>query len=481
MNLRRAILQTLGSRQCSLLVMAVGTVVLARLLTPADFGVFAAAIAFMAVAGTIIDFGLPEFLIQRSSLDRATVAAATGLTLALGLAVAAVYGAAVLWLPDAVWVPDLRPVLALLLLALLAKPVIMPIETSLRREGSFGLVSILALVKISTQTAVAIALASAGFGAVALAGGILAETGVAAAVLVVAAGRGRWSLPTLHGWQPFFAFGLRYTAISLLSRIGEALIVVCFSRWLGFAALGQLDRARLVVRLFDRSVLDGIEPVVLPALSHLLREGSDPARLYLRKTRFLAALCWPVFAVIALLAEPLVAVVLGPQWTATEPAVRILCLMGLFLPFTRMSMKLFVALDMSREYLRLQTVHQAVRVLLAAGGALISFEAACLGIALSYGVKALLVTPALKAATGYRSGHLAGQSLRCLGIALCAVAGPALLLALAPALSDLASLAAGIALAGLGWLLGAAALRDPLLEELLVAARLRAPASDSGS
>lgn len=477
MSVKRAIIQMLGSRQLSLIVMAVGTVVLARLLTPTDFGVFATAIAIVAVAGAVIDFGLPEFLIQRREFDRATVSSATGLTLALVLAVGTVFGAALVLLPDAVLPPAMRPVLALLVIALLARPLVMPVETALRREVRFGLMSIVSVLKISTQTAVAIVLAAAGFGAVALAAGVLAETVLAALVLVIAAGRDRLAWPSLRGWHVLCGFGLRYTAITLLTRVGEVLVALIISRMLGFGLFGQFDRARMVVRLFDRAVLDGIEPVVLPALSHLLREGSDPAHLYLTKVRYLAALCWPVFAVIALFAQPLVAVLLGAQWSAAVPAVQILALMGLFLPFTRMSIKLFVALGLSRKYLRLQALHQALRVLLTAAGALVSLEAACLGFALSYGAKAVLVTPAVKAATGYRTRDLAAICLRCMVIAGCAIAGPGCLLVVAPTLSNPALLAVGIPLAGLGWLLGALAVRDALLGEVLTAIGLKAPAS----
>ncbi|MDH3266311.1 MAG: oligosaccharide flippase family protein [Gammaproteobacteria bacterium] len=476
MIVKRAIFQTLGSRQISLAVMAVSTVVLARLLTPVDFGVFATAIAITTVAATIIDFGLPEFLIQKSRIDRETLASAAGLTLVLAVAIVAVLCIALLFLPIGILPPAMRPVLALLLVALLVKPLTMPIETTLRREVKFGLVSILSVVKVATQATVAIALAVSGFGALSLAGGVLAETVLATTILIFAGGHGRLARPSLKKWPLLSAFGLRYTAIALLSKIGDLLIALSITRLLGLSSLGQLDRARTVVQLVDRSLLDGIEPVVLPALSHLLRDGSDPAALYMAKTRYLAALCWPAFAVIALLAEPLVAVFLGPQWDTTVPAVQILALIGLFLPFTKMSRKLFIAFGMTKKYLYLQIIHQSLRVALTAGGALISFHAACLGIAAAYGVKAFLVMPPIKAVTGYSVTELLSVCLRCMGMTVCAVVGPASLLVLAPGLSNIMMLTSGISLAGLGWLLGAAMMRDPLLAEIATMVGFRLPA-----
>ena len=312
----RAIIQTLASRQFSLLIRAVGLMVLARLLTPEDFGLFAIAMTIMTVSLTIVDFGLPSFLITAQELTRDKVRSAVGMCLSLALAVVGTYAVALAWLPQGMWPDGMRTALALLALGLLFRPLVLSVESSLRRDLEFGLLSILSVVQIAVQTAVACGLAIAGAGVAALAGGVLA-------------------------------------------------------------------------------------------------------------------------------------------------------LSGLFLPFVKMSMKFFVALGMSREYLRLQVRQQIVKVLLVAGGAFISLEAACLGLALGIGFKALQVTWALKPATGYRSRDLARIMVQCAAITVCTVAGPALLVGSATGLSDAAILAAALPSAGLGWVLGAAVTQHPLLTDVL--------------
>jgi len=480
MSVRRAMAQTLVSRQAGLLVRAGGMALLARLLTPDDFGLFAVAVAIHALARTLIDFGLPSYLIRRETLDRSTLRAAVGLSWTLTLACTGAAALALALLPASVLPAELRPVLALMAASLLAQPLMMPIEAGLQRDMRFGLLSTLSVVRVVVQTGVAAALALAGFGVVALAAGVLAEMLAAAAILVAAAGRGRLAAPAFGPWRPLAGFGSRYSATGLLSDLGDAAIVMLIGRLLGLAPLGLFNRAQTVVKLMDRSLLEGIAPVVLPALSRSLRAGSEPRRLYRVKVGHLAALCWPIFAVIALAADPLVAVLLGPQWEAAVPAIRLLALTGLFMPITRMSMKLFVALDRTGAYLRLMVVQQAVRVALVAVGALISLEAACLTLALATGVKAVLVSAALKPAIGYRFADLARPAGQAAVMTVAAAAGPAAALLLAPGLVAPALLGLVVGLAALGWIAGAAVTRHALLAEVLAAAGLHRMAAVLG-
>lgn len=455
------------SRQISLVIMAGGMAVLARLLAPEDFGLFAAALAIFAVAEVIADFGLHSYLIRARTIERIDIRAAAGLALMLSAAICALLVAALILLPEPIWPPGMQPILAVLVLALLIQPLIMPMDAALGRELRFGLLSIVGVIRLAVETAVTIGLAFAGFGPLALAYGFLAERVTGAAVLFIAMRRYGRFLPSVQGWRQFFGFGLRFVAISSLPKISEAIVVLLFSRLLGLGQLGTYNRAKTIVGLLDRSLLDGIAPVVLPALSRSLDGGVAPSRLYLVKTDYLVALCWPVFAAIALLAEPLVAVLLGPQWEHAVPVVRILALSGLMMPFTSMSMKLFVALDAAPAYLWIQSAHQFAKVLLAGAGAFISLEGACVGIVAALLIKALLVSRSLKAIVKYRSPDLVRIAGRGAGMTAATLLGPVLLPTLVADLSGLALLASGIALSGLGWLAGAALTRHPLLFEIL--------------
>ena len=469
MRARRAIIQTLLSRQLGLVIRSASLVTLARLLSPEDFGVFATATAFIAIARAISDFGLSAYLIQQKELDRSMIKAAVGLSVLLSCTIVGGMSAGLYFLPEAYLSGEMRLALWFLALSLLAQPLLLAVDTALKRDLEFSLISALSVVRIIAQTAGTIVLAKLGFGASALAGGVLIETVIATAILLGAAGKGRFVAPLFTGWMSLFHFGLRYSASNFLGNLGSALSILSISRFLGVEFLGLYNRSDTVVSLLDKTLLEGIAPVMLPAISKSLREGKSPKGLYLKKVSYLSVLCWPTFAMIALLAAPLVKLLLGGQWDAAVPIVQILAIMGLFLPFTKMSMKLFVALDMNTEYLRLQAIHQGLRIAMVAGGAMISLEMACLGVALSPGVKALLVSGPMKRVTGYKAPEMLTILGASFGVTVTTVIGPALWLMFysGPALPLVINLMIAGGLAGAGWLGGAAAFRHPLLLEVV--------------
>lgn len=439
--------------------------VLARFVSPEEFGVYALSTALAAFAATLVEFGLPAYLIRAPESRREDIAAAVGVALAAALAFVALMALGWALLPPDLWPEGMQPVLALLLVALLVRPLVLPVTTALQRAVDFRLLSVVSVVTAAVEVVVASAMAVMGFGAVALAAAVLVERLVWAALLLVYAGKDRLIAPSFRGWAPLLSFGARFAATDLVASLGNLVGTAAIGRLLGFGALGAFNRARTVVDLMDKTVLEGMAPVVLPALAKSLRDGRDPAGLYLMVTGHLTALCWPAFALIALMAEPLVAVLLGPRWGDTSGIVQILALIGVFAPFTKMSKKWFVALDRTGEYLRRQTIFEVLRAAMTFCGALVSLEAACLGFALGWGVKVALLAPALQRAVGCPAGAVLAVCYRGLGLTAFALAGPVVLLATDPALGDLGLLLAALPLAGCGWLAGLAATGHPLMGE----------------
>lgn len=466
MAIRRAFIQMSLSHQVKLVFMLVGMAVLGRVLTPEAFGLFATALAFLVVAESLVDYGLSSFLIREKQIEQSDFASATGLSMALAMAVFALAYTAIFLVPRSYWDEDLRALVGILAFCLLAKPVIMPFEAMLQRELQFGLLSVAAVLRTFMQTAVAIILALGGFGPLALAAGLLADYLLGASILVMMSAPDHRFVPSVRGWGRFVRFGAQFSAASLLPNIGNAVLLLILRVFLGVAAVGLYNRAQTIVQLLSRTVLDGIASVVLPAISRSLDGGEAAERIYFTKTGYLGALCWPFFLVTAILAEPLVMTLLGSQWSAAVPAVQYLAILGVSLPFTKMSMKLFVALDMTRSFLRITAIHQTARLTFAAAGAMISLEAACLGISLAHLIKALLLSHAVKKAVPYKMADLLGLMARCGGIALVAAIGPALVMIYGDAWAQPLRLAAGGGLAGLGWTLGLVVTRHPLLGEL---------------
>lgn len=467
MNIRRAVVQMAVARQATLVVTAANMVVLSRLLTPADFGLYMTMAAILALVEVLTDFGISSRLVRLSDLPRRELGTALGLALLLAGAGAALFAAAAACLPGSLLPAEGRLMLVLFALALPPSALIAVCEAVLQRDLRFQLISTLSVARVVLASGVTIGLAWVGWGAASLAAGLLAERVAAAAALLIAR-RGEWSVrPRLAGWPRFVAFGRSFVGMNAMLKAGDIAVVFLLNQLLGLAALGHFNRAKRITGLLDQTVLGGIAPVVLPALSRSIDAGISAARVYLIKVEHLAGLCWPAFAFIALMADQLVAVLLGAQWHEAVPAVRFLALAGAVLPISKMSMKVFIAFDAAPDYMRIQAIHQVCRILLVAAGACLSLEAACLGAAMSSFVKAGMVSRDLKLRIGYSSRALAEVALRAGTVTAFALAGPLALRLGWSHLPDLPMLVLSGLLATLGWVLGAAVARHLLLYEIL--------------
>ena len=325
-SFRRSLLFSCGDRYAAILVQLAITTVLARLLTPSDFGVFGVTLAVMALAEALREFGVGAFLIQAPTLEPARVRTAftVGLALSLGMAAAvcAVAPAVAGFYGDR----RLQTALSLTSLGFVLVAFTVPSVGLLRREMRFGRVALINLAGSLAQLATAMVLGLLGGGYLSL---VLATVAgqLAAALAAAALGPGRWIYrPHLSGWREVVAFGGTASATNLLNTLYTMLPQIALGRFAGLDAAGLFNRATLLCQLQDRLVVGVMTPVLLPALARQARDRRDLRLAYLRGVDLGATVQWPFLASVFLLADPLVRIVLGPQWTEAAWTIRILCL-----------------------------------------------------------------------------------------------------------------------------------------------------------
>jgi len=471
-----AIAQMFSARLLAMALAVGGMAVLARLLTPSDFGIFAFGLAVFAVAQAISQFGLVHELVRRENLERRALASAGGLALALAvtLATGAVLVALVSGRPIG---SEAMAVVIFLGLALVSEAVAMPYEALRQRNIAFRLISVLAVVQAFVEIVAGVLLALAGLGPAALAAGIFASRTVTAGLLIAACPSDRRTRPSRTGWRQFARFGGSFVTARFLSRIGELAIVTFIREGLGVAQLGLYNRAGAVHSIPDRTIFEAVNPVILPALTRALRGEIGPDRVYLHKLDYLAAVCWPAFGAIAVLADPLVAVLLGDQWTDAVVPVRILAIAGMFMPFTKMSMKLFVAVDRMDLHLRAQGVTVVAMVVGAGLGSLVSLPAACAGLAAAQVVQTTAVWRGVNAVSVESMGIPWSTLGRGLVLTAATLVAPVALVAWID-LADPLELAIGTVLGGLSWGGAMIALRHRLVADVR---SLRSTSAASGT
>ena len=317
---------TVGIKLCQRALGLVSTLVLARLLVPADFGLLAMATSIYAVLDALTAFGFEAAIIQRQAsspdyLNSAwTLNAMIGASNALALLIA---------IPLAVGFYK-EPRIASILWVVAACSVIggfRNIGMVLYEQAmDFSRIFAIAVYKKLTTFAVTLSLALYLQNYWALVIGML--SGAIADLLLsywLHPYRPRLSLSRARDLLHFSKWLLVNNVLFFLNHRGSDFII---GNRAGAAALGTFSVAYDVANLPTSELVHPVMRAVFPAYARLAAVRDDLTRGFLMVFRMVTAFSIPAAAGIACLAEPIVAVLLGPKWTAAVPLIQLLAFFG---------------------------------------------------------------------------------------------------------------------------------------------------------
>ena len=302
-----------------------------RVLTPGDFGLLRMATSVIGVALLAEDFGLDIVLLQDRSLDGQRRARLVGFAILLGVVLMFVFLALAVPLANF----NNEPTVAIIVAALSLRFVIDAIQilprAMLQRELQFQRLAILGLVQTTVTSGVLVLAARAGLSFYSLIVNTLAGLAVSTALLLwwhpykVEWPRDLRSIltPILQGWRV------------LMSRVAwygynnfDATII---GKMLGKDTLGIYAQASDLAKQPMEEITSSFSRVVPGVFTRVQNNMPEMRRYFLILTEFLSYLALPVGAGIALTADRIVAVALGPQWQGVVVPLQILCLYTAFL------------------------------------------------------------------------------------------------------------------------------------------------------
>lgn len=449
-------------------------IVLARLLTPSEFGTIALLYFLVALARSLADSGLSTALIQRPDATPAEESTVFWFNAAAGLLMALLLCAGAPWFAAFYGIPAL----AGLTIALAANVFMTALGaihiTLLTKRTDFVTIMKASLISAAVSGGVAIVLAYRGFGVWALA----AQAVTASAAHTIA-------LWMLHRWRPaatfdlaalrrLWAFGGYVMIASLLEVLYSRGYLFLIGRYRGVQELGYYDRAEGTRRLPVNAMTAVFGRVMLPVFSAAASDSAMLRRGARQSVRALMFLMVPIMLALMASAEPLFETLFGRRWLPSVPMFQVLCLASALWPLHVVNLNVLLAQGHSRLYFRLQLVKMTSGILLLVAG----IPWGVMGIAWSQ-VAAGIVAFAINA--HYTRVHLDWGPLRQLAdvvpIAAPAVtaAGAAFLFQRVVSGPPFVIAGAQLAVAIVGFLLLCAAFRVAILEEVWRLIRYGAP------
>ncbi|MGZ4568258.1 MAG: lipopolysaccharide biosynthesis protein [Blastococcus sp.] len=301
-------------------------VVLSRLLSPADIGLVALALAFLGVLGVVADLGAATFLVQTRSWDEETRSTTFWTTLALSLV--ATGGVLALAGPLAALLgePGLAPVFRALAPILAVNAASGVPSAILQRELRFRELALREMTSALVAAVVGVALALTGTGVWAL----VAQSGAQALVATVLVWRMSAWRPTRQVSRTAFTelrrFGGPVLAINILQSVRDRLEQFLLGALVGVSALGYWTVAvRLLALLVDVSVAV-LDSVLLPVFV-AARDSADRFRRAFEAAQASTQLLLvPALALLAVTSPVLLPWAFGPHWGPAIAPAQVLCL-----------------------------------------------------------------------------------------------------------------------------------------------------------
>ena len=303
-------------------------ILVSRWIGPSEVGVFAAGMVVISSLETLSTPGLEAALIQRPTLRRPEVNVVWSIRVARGFLAAGLLFASSSWLASLLDAPDAAGVLRVLALMPIFNGFLNTYIVQLRRDLDFRTEAGLHLGPAILRLIVSLAWAVVSPTAAALVAGVLCEaiTKAAASHLVLAR-RPRITRRWRDG-RELYAFSRWMWASSILVFLitqGDDVVV---GAMLGATALGIYQIAYRVSNTATTEVAHVVNQLAFPLLSRYHDDHERFQMLFLRSLTVTSAVVLPVTVATGLLADPLVAVLLGAEWEPAVPVIRVLAIWG---------------------------------------------------------------------------------------------------------------------------------------------------------
>lgn len=373
-------------------VSIVATAILARLLTPQDYGL----IGMVAVAAQFVamfkDMGLSLATIQKSEInyDQISTLFWVNVSISAGIMLLMMVAA-----PGVSWFFGESRLTAITVVTaggFLIGGLAVQHEALLRRQMRFYVISAITFASIVVGYAVGITMAWYGYQYWSLVFSQLALLGTNT-IGVWLACRWRPGRPKRNtGVKSMLKFGGDVTGYSVINYVSRNIDNLLVGRIGGAQTLGLYNKAIQLVSLPTDQINEPLFSVAIPALSRLTDSPERYREAYLRIMEKVIMLTMPVVAVMLVTSDWLVQLVLGSQWSQASPILVFMCMGGLFAPVMNTGGWLLVTQGRSREMLQWSIINAPLAII----PIVIGLHWGPVGVAACYSIGRLLIANPLQ-------------------------------------------------------------------------------------
>lgn len=335
-------------------------IVMARLLSPSDYGITALPGVFMAIAGIFQDSGMAGALVRKEKVEEKDYSTLFIYSIAMGIFMYAILFTASPWIAKFFNTPILTSLIRVTALGFLWGPVSTVQYVILSRKLDFKTPTKISITTKLFSGIVGILLAYIGYGlwALVISGVLSSFLGLIIVAYIV-----KWYPKT--GWSKdsfkyLWNYGNKMLASSLLDTAYNNITPVFVGKYYSPADLGVYNRARGYAAMPSQQVTGVIQNVTFPVLSKMQNDNESLARNYRRMLRTTAFIVFPLMLMLAALARPLVITLITAKWEACIILLQIICFSMMWYPIHSINLNLLMVKGRSDLFLRLEIIKKII-------------------------------------------------------------------------------------------------------------------------
>lgn len=349
-------LQQIGSKGVSL----IATILLARILSPEDFGLIGMLVVFIEVSQTLINGGFSQALIQKRNVDEEDYSSVFYINLAVSILLYGILFVSAPLIAEFYKQPILIPMTRVLTLVFIINAFSYVQQARLAKAMRFKTLMFIHIPSTVISAIVAIVMALLGYGVWSM---VMQQIIMRLAYTIQIWIYSKWKpLSTFNRQKArgLFSFGSRLMVSGVINSVYNNIYLIVIGKFFAVNTLGYYQNAKKLVDTPTTTLARVIKSVSFSAFSSVQEDNKALKQGYRRIIQQLLFWICPVLVLAAVLARPLFSFVLTDKWLPAVPFFQLICLWGILYPLNSFNIEIVNVKGRSDLTLKLQIIKKII-------------------------------------------------------------------------------------------------------------------------
>lgn len=354
------------------------SIILARLLSPKEFGLMGMVSVLIVLLNSMSELGLFTSLIQKKEVNQTELSSVFWLTFILGLVISLLLFVSAPWVALFYNQNELTKIIQVLSIIFFFNSLVLTHNAILTKVLNFKILEIYSTVSLVLSSIIALILAYFNFGVWALVYQQILNS-LFNAVIVWYFQRWRPSF-ILHfkSIKSLLGFGFRVFISGLLNTLFGSIDTVIIGKFFSAASLGLYSFAQNLINVTVGTFTTAIIRVLFPVMAGAQNDAERLKSIYLKTNNLLNIFIIPVMGTICIFANQIVAIFLGNKWIDMVVYFQLFAIIGILYPISALNINLILAKGRSDKFLHLEIIKKILLVI----GIAVGFQFGIVGILL---------------------------------------------------------------------------------------------------